>query len=95
MELLWLYYKGLKNSRYILFLQLGTHDGKICGLDAKKISDGERRKIVHHISGVSLETAIHWLRANCPAALKTAYRELNIERTRIESRHPIDPAKVM
>jgi hypothetical protein len=94
MELLWLYYKGLKNSRYILFLLLGTRDGKICGLDTNKISDGERRKIALHLTGVSLETAIQWLRSNCPSALQTAYRELVAERVRIESRHPIDPAKI-
>ena len=95
MELLWLYYKGLKNSRYILFLKLGTRDGKLCGLDTHQISDGERRKIVHGISGVSLDVAIRWLRANCPLALKIAYRELVNERVQIKSTHPIDQSKIM
>jgi hypothetical protein len=94
MELLWLYYKGLKNSRYILFLKLGTRDGKLCGLDTKKISDGERSKIIHGISGISLDAAIRWLRTNCPLVLRTAYRELTQERAQIKSTYPIDPSKI-
>jgi hypothetical protein len=79
----------------MLFLELGTRSGKLCGLDAQKISDGERRKIVNGLTGVSLEAAIRWLRANCPIAFKNAYRELTLERVGIRSRHKIDPSRIM
>jgi len=95
MELLWLYYIGLKSSRYILFLELGRRAGKICGLDADKVSQAERRKIVHGISGLSLEAAIRWIRTNCNNAYRQAYKELVEERVEIKSRHKIDPSRVM
>jgi hypothetical protein len=95
MELLWLYYTGLKSSRYVLFLELGVRDGKMCGLDADKIKDSEKKKIINGVDGLSLGSAIRWIRANCPQVFRSAYRELVIERVRIESRHKIDPSKVM
>lgn len=93
MELLWLYYRGMKNSRYILLLYLGTRNHKMCGLDARKVKDRDRRNIAKHLAGVSLEEALAWLRNNCQDTFRTAYRELVIDRAELISRYDVDPNK--
>jgi len=78
MKLLWIHYKGQKRTRYILFLSLGSRDGKLVGLDAELVDDASRAKMLSDkaFRNLSLYAKLNWLRRYCPGTMKAAYREL-------------------
>jgi hypothetical protein len=91
MELIYLLYKAVgKPARYILLLNLGERDGKICGLLTDAVSDGERENIMsqaNRLAGLSLERKIEWLRTHIPHAFRAGYRQIHKHNTQIISTH--------
>jgi len=71
MKLLWIHYKGKKRTRYILFLDLGTKDGKIVGLDTKLVDDRSRNMIMSNstLPDMSLDSKLRWIKRFCPTAV--------------------------
>lgn len=78
MKLLWILYRGQKRTRYILFLSLGTRNGKVSGLDARLVDDASRQKLLGDkaFRKLSLDAKLKWLKRYCPGTMKAAYREL-------------------
>ncbi len=78
-----------KDTRAAL-VELGSRDGKICGLVADKVPDHEREKIRDArtmLDAISVERKIGWLREHCPVAYRSAYREMRHINAQILSRH--------
>lgn len=89
MELVYVRFKG---NRYILVLEFGQRNNKLCGVVSEAVPDGERQKMMAarpQLETMSLERRIQWLRDHCPYSYKTAYREILTNNIEIISRHPV------
>ena len=94
MQLLWIRYTKKDSSQsYILLLHLGTQNGKICGLDAKAVTDTYKKDLPVKLADLSLGDRIVWLKENCPTAM-AAYRSLDEKRAFIEKRYDIGGSKI-
>lgn len=90
MELVYLRYT--KDGRFVLLLELGNRNSKICGLLVEKVPDHERAKIVAArtvLDAFSLTRKLQWLKEHSPVTYKMAYREISNSNAEILSRHPI------
>lgn len=95
MKLLWLLYRG-RQSRYILLLELGEFNGKICGIDTKKINDRDRIVILSAaktLENMQLRRLVAWVKRHCPGAM-AGYREIFKEKAQIMSTHAIGELNV-
>ena len=81
------------SQSYILLLYLGTHNGKICGLDAKAVPDAHKKNIVVQMANLSLGDRISWLKEHLPDVMR-AYRSLDEKRAFIEKSYNIDGSKI-
>lgn len=78
--------------RYILLLELGRRDNKICGLETKHVRDGDRKKILSlrpMLNKLSLDKKLTWLKNNCPNTMQ-AYKEIYESNISVISTHPIE-----
>jgi len=94
MQLLWIrYVKKDSSQSYILLLYLGTHNGKIYGLDTKFVPDTHKKDIVVQIANLSLGDRVSWLKKHLPEVM-CAYRSLDEKRAFIEKSYNIDDSKM-
>lgn len=91
MRLLWLHYTGT-HSRYILLLELGERDGKICGIETKVIDSNAKSKIrsaATTLAELPFDKRMTWIREYCPQAMG-GYKEILKHNAQIISTYPID-----
>lgn len=94
MQLLWIrYVKKDSSQSYILLLYLGTHDGKIYGLDTRFVPDAHKKNIVVQMTNLSLGDRVSWLKKHLPEVMN-AYRSLDEKRAFIEKTYNIDGSKI-
>ena len=94
MRILWLLYRG-KNSRYILLLELGEHNGKLCGIDTSKINDRDRAIIMsssRSLRDMTLQKRVAWIKKHCKGAM-AGYREIHKYNAQEVSAHEVGYAR--
>lgn len=86
MTIQWINYGGPKSNKYMLVNILGTRNHKICILECQKVPSIEV-KIIREASPIlatlPLTDIIRWIKQNCPASYRLAYKELLISKIRI------------
>lgn len=78
---------------YILLLYLGTHNGKICGLDTKAIPDMYKKDLPTQIADLSLDDRVIWLKEHLPDVMN-AYKSLDEKCAFIEKIYNISSSKI-
>lgn len=81
------------SQTYILLLYLGTHNGKICGLDAKAVPDMYKKDLPTQMANLSLGDRVAWLKEHLPDVMG-AYRSLDEKRAFIEKSYDIGNSKI-
>jgi hypothetical protein len=90
MQIQWIQYGDQKVSKYLLILNLGIRNRKVCALECNKVPNREVDLIKSSepiLATISLADTIKWLKTNCPDSYRLAYREFLISKMRVVNQY--------